>query len=119
MARRFSFVEPVAEAPASVQGPNANSFPSPSSTVRLFLVTGQVVEKAWWDVQKFYGYGDRGWSCTPSDVNRWEYTKPVCPGSGFASILGTPLDPFSGELARAKEQENDRWMCALGGWGYA
>jgi len=112
MARRFSFVEPVAEAPAPVQGPNANSFPSLSSTVRLFLVTGQVVEKAWWDttIHKFYGFGDSAWSCTPSDVLRWEYTRPICPGPHYASILGTPLGLHSRELSVAKEQENARWF---------
>ena len=112
MARRFSFVDPAAEEPAPVQGPNANSFPSPSSTVRLFLVTGQVVEKAWWDtiIRKFYGFGDRAWSCTPSDVLRWEYTRPVCPGPHYASILGTPLGLSSLELRVARDQENSRWF---------
>jgi len=67
----------VLPAPAPVQGPNANSFPSLSSTVRLFLVTGQVVEKAWWDttIHKFYGFGDSAWSCTPSDASATGSTK--------------------------------------------
>jgi hypothetical protein len=110
--RRFSFVEPSVEPQPlpSIGGPNPNSYPAPQSTVRLFLYDGRIVEKAWWDsiIQKFYGYGSLGWSCGPGDVQRWEYSLGVCPGPGYAEILGTPLHRGS-DLTIAIEQERARW----------